>query len=71
MKIVLEYVKELLLEERIRRATEMIKNTDLPIGEIINGVGYENESYFHREFKKRTGLTPLVYRRKIRTDSTL
>lgn len=63
--------KELLLEERIRRATEMIKNTDLPIGEIINGVGYENESYFHREFKKHTGLTPLVYRRKIRTDSAL
>ena len=58
--------KELLLEERIRRAAEMIKNTDLPIGDIINSVGYENESYFHREFKKKTGLTPLALRKRER-----
>ena len=59
--------KELLLEERINRAGEMIKNTDLPIGDIINSVGYENESYFHREFKKSFGVTPLVYRKSTRT----
>lgn len=59
--------KELLLEERINRAGEMIKNTDLPIGDIINSVGYENESYFHREFKKSFGVTPLVYRKNART----
>lgn len=59
--------KELLLEERINRAGEMIKNTDLPIGDIINSVGYENESYFHREFKKSFGVTPLVYRKSART----
>ena len=59
--------KELLLEERINRAGEMIKNTDLAIGDIINSVGYENESYFHREFKKSFGVTPLVYRKSART----
>ena len=58
--------KELLLDERIKRATEMIKNTDIPIGDIINSVGYENESYFHREFKRIVGVTPLVYRRQQR-----
>lgn len=55
--------KELLLEERMRRATELIVKTDLPIGDIIGGVGYENESYFHREFKKKNGKTPLMMRK--------
>lgn len=61
--------KELLLDERMKRAGEMIKNTDMPIGDIINSVGYENESYFHREFKKKNGVTPLVYRRLEREKS--
>ena len=59
--------KELLFEERIRRATELIVKTDIPIGEIINNVGYENESYFHREFKRITGHTPLSLRREKKT----
>lgn len=55
--------KELLLDERIRRAGEMIRSTDLPISDVISSVGYENESYFHRQFKKIIGVTPLVYRK--------
>lgn len=56
--------KELLFEERIRRATELITKTDIPIGKIIESVGYENESYFHKEFKKQTGTTPLRLRKQ-------
>lgn len=56
--------KELLLEERMRRAIELITKTDTPIGVIIDGIGYENESYFHREFKKHTGMTPLKLRKQ-------
>ena len=55
--------KELLVEERMRKAHELITKTDLQIGDVISVVGYENESYFHREFKKRTGLTPLKMRK--------
>ncbi|MBQ8322299.1 MAG: helix-turn-helix domain-containing protein [Clostridia bacterium] len=70
-KIVREYFgmnfKELLLEERIRRAAVLIKETDMPICSIINNVGYENDSYFHREFKKRMGETPLSMRKSART----
>ena len=54
--------KELLVEERMDRARELIFDTDMPIGEIIRAVGYENESYFHREFKSRFGETPLSMR---------
>ena len=56
--------KELLVEERIRKAWELITKTDIPISDIISGVGYENESYFYREFKARFGKTPLGARKK-------
>lgn len=56
--------KELLVEERIRKAYELITKTDVPIGDIISSVGYENESYFYREFKKRVGKTPLCARKE-------
>ena len=66
-KIVSEYFgknfKELLLDERIKRAITLVKETDMPICSIINSVGYENDSYFHRKFKKRTGETPLSLRK--------
>jgi len=55
--------KELLLDERIDRAEELLKRTDMPIGAVIRAVGYENRSYFHREFKKRKGSTPMQLRK--------
>ena len=54
---------ELLIDERIKRADELIVSTDMPIGEIIRSVGYENESYFHREYKRRNGIPPLAKRK--------
>ena len=56
--------KELVVEERISRARELITTTEMSVGDIIRSVGYENESYFHREFKLRTGSTPLALRRR-------
>lgn len=55
--------KELLMTERFDAARELLRTTGMPIGDIINRVGYENSSYFHKEFKRRYGLTPGAYRR--------
>lgn len=67
-KLVTEYFgksfKELLLEERITRATELFEKSDIPIGTVIRNIGYENESYFHREYKKRIEKTPLSVRKE-------
>ena len=54
--------KELLLEERLRRSKQLILDTDIPIGEIIDAVGYENGSYFRRKFKAEFGMTPFAMR---------
>ncbi|MBQ7387135.1 MAG: helix-turn-helix domain-containing protein [Clostridia bacterium] len=66
-KMIKEYFgksfKELLVEERMNRARKLFVDTDIPIGDIIRSLGYENESYFHREYKKRTGESPLGTRK--------
>ena len=55
--------KELLMKERFSVARDLLATTDTPIGDIIVHVGYENSSYFHKEFKKRFGMTPGDYRK--------
>ncbi len=54
--------KELLMNQRFNAAEKMLMTTDIPIGDIINTVGYENSSYFHKEFKIRYGMPPSEYR---------
>lgn len=54
--------KELLQRKRLNKAVELMCETDLPIGDIIAAVGYENGSYFHRVFKERYHTTPRAFR---------
>ncbi len=54
---------ELLQEKRCVVAAKLLKETDMPIDEIIYSVGYENESFFRRIFKERYGESPLRYRK--------
>ena len=61
--------KELVVDERMERARSAFLNTSLSVGDIIRSVGYENESYFHREFRKRYGITPLSMRKKKESNS--
>ncbi len=67
-KLINEYFgksfKELLLEERLERAKELFVGTDMAVGQVVRAVGYENESYFHRRFRERFGVSPLNMRRQ-------
>ena len=42
---------------------------DKPIAEIAAASGYRNLSHFNRQFKRLTGLTPLIYRKTTVGDS--
>jgi transcriptional regulator GlxA family with amidase domain len=54
----IDYVHALRLEE----AKQMLETTDLPVEAVANETGYGDTSFFHRLFRRKTGLTPAQYR---------
>lgn len=48
--------------ERMKKAKELLKETQQPIKDILNQVGYIDESNFMRKFRKNEGMTPMQYR---------
>ena len=50
--------KELLLEKRLTKAAELLRETRRTTQDIIFAVGYENTSYFYRAFRARFGHHP-------------
>lgn len=55
-----------VIQNRIEYACELLKNTDLSVSEISEKCGYENDSYFMRQFRKYKNCTPSEFRRKSR-----
>jgi len=55
--------KKYILNKRIERAKELLLSTSASIFEISNSVGYEDQFYFYRIFKKYTNLSPSEYRK--------
>ena len=55
--------KEMLQNKRFSIAEKLLIETDLSIADIINNIGYENNSYFHRRFKEIFSLSPDQYRK--------
>lgn len=53
-----------LIEYRLDRAREMLKDTTKPVLEVSLDCGFDNVSYFIRQFKKETGVTPGAYRKE-------
>lgn len=47
---------------RVEKAAYLVVNSNLPIYEIAQQVGYENINYFGRIFKKIKGVSPQKYR---------
>ncbi len=47
---------------RIEESKRLLANTDYSIIDIAIAVGFEDQSYFSKVFKKYTGLTPKQYR---------
>lgn len=56
--------RSVLQEKRFSVAEQLLVTTNLSVGEIMATVGYENSSYFHRCFRQRYGVSPLVYRNR-------
>lgn len=53
-----------LTEYRLSKAAELLKNSDEPIGNIADSVGFRQVSHFGKCFKEKTGFSPRDYRKK-------
>lgn len=51
-----------IMQKRLEKAAELIRNTSLGIGEIAGMVGYDNVKYFSRIFSRMMHMTPSQYR---------
>lgn len=54
---------DFLVELRMRRAEQLLAETELPIQDIATAIGYANSITFGRVFKRTVGVTPGDYRR--------
>lgn len=55
-----------ILQEKMRKAADLLATTDRSISEIADGLHYNNFSYFARLFRKVHGVTPHDYRKPFR-----
>lgn len=56
------YINDYIRQVRIRKAQELLAESDLTVGEIAQAAGFTTSNYFHAIFKKETGMTPAAYR---------
>lgn len=54
---------EYVIVQRIARARKLLLETDLPLREIAQRLGYDSEFFFARQFKQIAQVTPGEYRR--------
>jgi len=57
-------IGDFILEIRIQKAVEYFEKSKLSISEIGTRVGYSDQNYFTKVFKKYTGLIPSEYRKR-------
>jgi len=57
-----------LVKKRIDTAKELLRDTNIPIKEIVFQVGFEDYNYFNRTFKSLEGIPPAQYRKSNQTE---
>ncbi|WP_078408605.1 response regulator [Priestia abyssalis] len=57
-----ENISDYLVKIRMNKAKSLLKNSQLKIYEIANMIGYQDDKYFRKVFKKIEGITPNEYR---------
>lgn len=54
-----------LIEIRIQKSCDLLRDQDLKISSIAEQIGFASPQRFNVAFRKIMGMTPMEYRRKI------
>lgn len=54
--------KKYIINKQIEKAKSLLASTDMTVSEVASSVGFTEQMYFSRIFKKMTSLTPTEYR---------
>jgi AraC family transcriptional regulator len=57
---------EFVIHARLTEATRLLRETNLPLGEIATQVGYRTHAHFSSAFLARIGTRPRTYRTEFR-----
>ena len=60
-------LSDFLANERLKKAAELLRQTELSIKEIAVRVGYHHSSSFDRGFQNKFGAPPVDFRRRSRS----
>ena len=53
-----------VLKLRIMKACKLLAGDTISIGEVAERCGFDSQSYFTKQFRELTGMTPRAYRKK-------
>ena len=56
-----------IVQRRVERAQQMLRNTELPLSEIAIASGFTDQSHLARHFRTITGVSPSLARHRFRT----
>ncbi|MGW8442659.1 AraC family transcriptional regulator [Paenibacillus sp. S33] len=56
-------IVDVIQQLRIRKACELLEQTDWSVADVAEQTGFASSSYFHRMFKRSLGVTPTDFRR--------
>ena len=57
---------EYLTNYRVEQAKNLLRDTNLKIGQVAEQVGFQDARHFSRVFRKKTGMLPTVFRHSMR-----
>jgi transcriptional regulator GlxA family with amidase domain len=55
--------KAFMLDARLRKARELLRESDLPVKDIAARMGYSDVFFFSRQFRLKIGQSPAAFRR--------
>ena len=58
--------QDYVIQLRILKAKELLRDTEIPVQNIGDIVGIKDPNYFYRLYKSKTGVSPALYRKRIR-----